>query len=707
MASSETWTRWRYRYIPDKFVGEILSKSWIDTLIPVMILAGVVTVFSIAMPGFLAASSLSDIARIYGEYLIIIVGITVVMMAGGIDLTVGSTFALCNLVALLVINSMEVNLALGIPAVMLVGGLVGLINGVLIGYLGMRAFLTTLVMLILIRAVVDHGLLDYGQVIARGFNASATWEFMAIGDVFGVPSSLAVAVVIAIVGHIVLTRMRFGWHVSAVGGSRRSAYNAGIRVKRTICATYVLSGLLTGLAATFYAARMSSASADVGKGLEVTMLTAAVLGGISLGGGRGSITKAVIGAMIVLLVQNSLIRMGLSSGTSSLVLGLLLLAAVAVDVRWVKNRHKVLARAYVSPTYFRLPPLPETAAGSDSDYALNDKLRGVEAIGLGELDGPEDVIFDQNDNLYCGSRHGDVIRFFAPDHKRWEVFAHIGGHPLGFAFDREGNLHTCVGGMGLFRISPAGEVTKLSDETNRSLLSIVDDSRLRLADDLDIASDGKVYFSEATVRYEMYDWMVDALEGRGNGRIICYDPKTNSSRTMLPDLQLPNGICVEKGGQSLLFAETWGCRITRWYFDGPNKGRKEIVVDNLPGYPDNINRASDGTYWCALCGMRAPVFDLALRMPDFRRRMVRKVGRDDWLYPNMNTGCVIKFDADGNILDVLWDLGGEAHPMITSIREHKGWLYLGGIYNNRVGKYRIPGADPNWTSLDDYWGERT
>ncbi|HRP77510.1 MAG TPA: SMP-30/gluconolactonase/LRE family protein [Aquamicrobium sp.] len=706
MASSETWTRWRYRYIPDKFVGEILSKSWIDTLIPVMILAGVVTVFSIAMPGFLAASSLSDIARIYGEYLIIIVGITVVMMAGGIDLTVGSTFALCNLVALLVINSMEVNLALGIPAVMLVGGLVGLINGVLIGYLGMRAFLTTLVMLILIRAVVDQGLLDYGQVIARGFNASATWEFMAIGDVFGVPSSLVVAVVIAIVGHIVLTRMRFGWHVSAVGGSRRSAYNAGIRVKRTICATYVLSGLLTGLAATFYAARMSSASADVGKGLEVTMLTAAVLGGISLGGGRGSITKAVIGAMIVLLVQNSLIRMGLSSGTSSLVLGLLLLAAVAVDVRWVKNRHKVLARAYVSPTYFRLPPLPETAAGSDSDYALNDKLRGVEAIGLGELDGPEDVIFDQNDNLYCGSRHGDVIRFFAPDHKRWEVFAHIGGHPLGFAFDREGNLHTCVGGMGLFRISPAGEVTKLSDETNRSLLSIVDDSRLRLADDLDIAPDGKVYFSEATVRYEMYDWMVDALEGRGNGRIICYDPKTNSSRTMLPDLQLPNGICVEKGGQSLLFAETWGCRITRWYFDGPNKGRKEIVVDNLPGYPDNINRASDGSYWCALCGMRAPVFDLALRMPDFRRRMVRKVGRDDWLYPNMNTGCVIKFDADGNILDVLWDLGGEAHPMITSIREHKGWLYLGGIYNNRVGKYRIPGADPNWTSLDDYWGER-
>lgn len=704
MAASETWTRWRYRYVPDKLVGEILAKNWIDTLIPVVILAGVLTFFSVQMPGFLAGSNLSDIAQIYGEYLIIIVGITFVMMAGGIDLTVGSVFALCNLAALLLINSMEVNLAIGIPAIMLLGGMIGLINGVLIGYLGMRAFLTTLVMLIIVRAVVDQGLLDYGQIISRGFNASPAWEFMAIGSLFGIPSSLIVAAVIVLIGHLVLTRMRFGWHVMAVGGSRRSAYNAGIRVKRTICLTYVLSGVLTGLAATFYAARLSSAGTDVGKGLEVTMLTAAVLGGISLGGGRGSIVKAMLGALIILLVQNSLIRMGLTSGTSSLVLGGLLLLAVAIDVRWVKNRHKVLARAYVAPTYFRLPELPETRAGSDSAYALNDKLRGVEAIGLGELDGPEDVIFDRDDNLYCGSRHGDIIRFFAPDHTRWEVFAHIGGHPLGLAFDAEGNLHTCVGGMGLYKITPQHEVIKLSDETNRSLLSVVDDSRLRLADDLDIAPDGRIFFSEATVRYEMYDWMVDALEGRGNGRIICYDPRNNSSRTVLPNLQLPNGICVERSGQSILFAETWGCRITRWFFDGPRKGQTEVVVANLPGYPDNINRASDGTYWCALCGMRSPVFDLALRMPGFRKRMVQKVGRDDWLYPNMNTGCVIKFDAQGTILDVLWDLGGEAHPMITSIREHKGYLYLGGIYNNRVGRYQIPGADPNWTSNDDYWG---
>lgn len=709
MSASEVYARYRYRLIPDHVVGEILAKTWIDNAIPVLILAIVVAVFSVWMPDFLSFAGLSDIARVFGEYLFISVGMTFVMMAGGIDLSVGSNFALCNLVALALINYLQLPLGVGIVASMLAGGLVGLVNGILIGYLRLRAFLTTLVVLIIVRAVVDMLLLQYSMTIGQGFNPSTGWEFMAIGDVYGVPSSLVFAAVIAIVAHVVLTRARFGWHVLAVGGSRRSAYNAGIHVRRTVCATYVISGLLVGLSASFYAARLSSAGSDVGMGMEVTVLTAVVLGGISLGGGRGSIVKAVLGTIIVLLVQNSLIRIGLRSGASSLVLGGILLLAVAIDVRWLKNRSKILARAYVSPTYFKLPPLPETAADSGGDYALNDKLRGVGAIGLGDLDGPEDVIFDKDENLYCGSRHGDIIRFFGPDHKRWEIFAHIGGHPLGMAFDAEGNLHTCVGGMGLYKITPDPErkVTKLSDETNRSLFSIIDDSRLRLADDLDIAPDGRVFFSEATVRYEMYDWMVDALEARGNGRIICYNPADGSSRTVLPDLQLPNGICVEASGNSLLYAETWGCRITRWWFDGPNKGKREVVIDNLPGYPDNINRASDGAYWCALCGMRSPVFDLALRLPDFRRRMVLKVARDDWLYPNMNTGCVIKFDARGNILDVLWDLGGEAHPMITSIREHKGHLYLGGIYNNRVGKYRIPGADPNWTSLESYWSGKS
>jgi ribose transport system permease protein len=84
--------------------------------------------------------------------------------------------------------------------------------------------------------------------------------------------------------------------------------------------------------------------------------------------------------------------------------------------------------------------------------------------------------------------------------------------------------------------------------------------------------------------------------------------------------------------------------------------------------------------------------------------MVMQIARDEWLYPNMNTGGVIKFDLSGQIVQSLWDGVGERHPQVTSIREHKGYLYLGGIFNNRIGRYKIPGADPDWTGPGAYWG---
>ena len=305
----------------------------------------------------------------------------------------------------------------------------------------------------------------------------------------------------------------------------------------------------------------------------------------------------------------------------------------------------------------RCPRAPTTEPGSP--FALNDKLANVEVIGLAEVEGPEDVIVDRNGHLYCGNRYGDVVRFFGPDHKRWEIFAHIGGGPLGLAFDRDDNLVVCVSGMGLYMVRPDREVVKLTDETNRSWFSIIDDSRMRFADDLDIAPDGRIFFSEATLRFDITEWAVDALEARGNGRILCYDPRNKSTRTLISNLQFPNGICVTNDGQSILFAETWGCRVQRYWFAGPKAGKRELVIDNLPGYPDNINRASDGNYWLALVGMRSPAFDLAWRMPDLRQRMVNRIPHDEWLYPNMNTGCVFKFDETGRILDCLWDRHGD------------------------------------------------
>jgi ribose transport system permease protein len=498
--------------------------------------------------------------------------------------------------------------------------------------------------------------------------------------------------------------LRPGWHVTAIGGSRRSAYNSGIPVRRTIALCYTASGALTAIGALFFAARLGTVGGDVGVGLEVTVLTATVLGGISLGGGKGSVAKALVGTLIVLFVINGLTTLSVSGGVNRMVLAAVLLVAATIDIRWLKNRTRIISKVYVSPTYHGLAAAISTKPGS-GPFAQNDKLRDVSLIGLGRIEAPEDVILDRNDNLYAGSRHGDIIRFLAPDYQEMEVFAHIGGQPLGMAFDRQDNLYVCIGGMGLYRITPDRKVEKVTDETNRSLYSVNDDSRLRLADDLDIADDGRIFFSEATVRYEMHEWPVDGLEARGNGRIICYNPNNGTTRTVLRGLKFPNGICIASDGKSILFAETFGCSIKRYWFDGPDTGKIETVIDNLPGYPDNINLASDGNYWLAMVGMRSPALDLAWRMPGFRKRMGKRVPIDEWLFPNINTGCVIKFNERGEVLDSLWDLRGVNHPMITSMREHRGYLYLGGIANNRIGRYKLADADPDFIQYDRRWGK--
>ncbi len=107
-----------------------------------------------------------------------------------------------------------------------------------------------------------------------------------------------------------------------------------------------------------------------------------------------------------------------------------------------------------------------------------------------------------------------------------------------------------------------------------------------------------------------------------------------------------------------------------------------------------------------MVGMRAPALDVALKMPGFRRRMARRIAPDEWLFPNINTGCIVRFDESGQVLETMWDLGGENHPMITSMREHKGHLYIGGIFNNRIGRLALAWADKSWTGPRSYWGPR-
>ncbi|WP_319532642.1 SMP-30/gluconolactonase/LRE family protein [uncultured Cohaesibacter sp.] len=695
----------RYRFFPDHVVGEMLSKSWIDNAIPFTFMVVVVGVIGLLLPNFFTGSNISILARQYGEIALVVLAMTTVILVGGIDLSVGSNFALANFLMLYFLNLAHFSVGVSALLTVLITSGVGLVNGLLVGYMRLRAFLTTLVTLIIVRAVVDLLLLEYAQDMSMSFYSSPLWDMMGLGGVGIFPFSFVVVAVVAVIAHIAFSRSGPGWRLLAIGGSRRSAYNMGLPVKRIVCSAYVISGALVGMAGVLYAARLSGAGTDTGIGLEISALTAAILGGNSLGGGRGSVPKALMGAVTVLVLTNGVLRLGLNSGSGPMVLGLALLFAVFVDVRWMKNRHKLLSKVYVSPTLMEMPEARPTDKGP---FEVNDRLSDVDVIALGEVESPEDVILDEDDNLYSGNRHGDIIRYMAPDYKNHEVFAHIGGSPLGMSFDKQGNLLVCVGGMGLYMVAKADRsVSKVTDETNRSLFSVVDDSRLRLADDLDVAPDGKVYFSEATIRYEMHDWPVDALESRGNGRIICYDPATKKTRTVLKNLIFPNGVCTSHDGQSILFAESWGCRINRYWLEGPNKGKLEVLADKLPGYPDNINRASDGTYWVAIMGMRSPALDLALRMPSFRRRMARRIAADQWLYPNLNIGCVARFNDKGEFIESLWDRHAANHPMITSMREHKGWLYLGGITNNRIGRIRLEGMDETWSGWSSYWGDKS
>ncbi|WP_193176149.1 ABC transporter permease [Oricola nitratireducens] len=707
MTLRERLQAWRYNLIPDHVIGEILSKRWTDNAIPFLALVITVATFGSIIPGFFKLYSLQESTRQLGEFSLVVIGLTVVMLGGGIDLAVGSIFALSAFAAVSTFFIFEQPVWLAFAASLATGFVFGAINGYLIGFLRLRAFITTLVTFIIGRALYDILVVSFGSKIQLSMASSDAWDYIGDGTLLGVSIPVLSAIALAIVTHIALTRSRPGWHVLAVGGSRRSAHNAGIQVRLTVFLTYVFSGLCSAAAGFLIATRLSGAGPGTGHGLEILALTAAVVGGNSLGGGRGSVVKGLMGAVIVLVMTNGLIRLGYGTGTNQMVLGILLAVAVTIDIRWLKNRHKVLNEVYVAPVYLKMGEPQSAVPGSGTPYELNNRLSEAGHIGLGELEGPEDVILDRDDNLYCGTRHGEIVRFFAPDYTRSEVFAHIGGFPLGLAFDREGNLISCVGAMGLYSISPDREVTKLSAETRRSWTSIQDDARLRDPNDLDIAPDGKIYFTDSTKRYDAHDWALDSIENRGTGRLLVYDPKDGSTTTLLDGYRYTNGVCMAHDNKSLFFAESWRCRIHRYWIEGPKAGTAECVIQDMPGYTDNINRASDGTYWMAWLGMRTPSFDLSLRHPAMRKRMTRRLPQDEWLFPNINTGGVVKFDENCNIVQTMADLSGHAHPMVTSMREHKGHLFIGGILNNRVGRFRIEGANPDWDANEAYWGKRT
>jgi ribose transport system permease protein len=695
------------RFSPRLLLSELLLKQWFEPVIPFTVMIGLWLYFALTVPDYATVQNSLSLLRLFAEFGFIALAMGFCLISGGIDLSVGAIFAFCNFSALYFLLVLELPVGFACLATLAVGAALGSVNGFLIGYLKTRPFLTTLVTLIILRASVNLLNTSYAQVFATNSVDSDAWDFLGTGNVLGVPINAATLFVVLLICHIFLSRSRYGWHLTAIGASRKAARHAGIRVRFILFFAYLLSGLLCAASGIFYAARQSSTDSTTGVGWEFQALTAVVLGGISLAGGKGTVWRAMIGALIIFLLINGLVRMGIPGYVGSAVTGIILLVAVGVDVKWAKNRGKAIQKIYVNPAFVSLSPAPTVQPGSRSPYAQNDRLIGAQAIGLNQVEGPEDVILDRQDRLYGSTRDGNIIRFSGHDFERREVFAHIGGRPLGMQFDRDENLIVCVAGMGVYGVRPNGEVFKVTDETNRTWYKLNDDSRLRMADDLDIAPDGKIYFSDCTTRYEMTTNTLDIIESRPNGRLVCYDPATKVTRTIINQFYFPNGVCVSHDGRSLLIASTSLCKVFRHWLAGPSRGKTEVLIDELPGNPDNINRASDGNYWLALVGIRTPTFDLAARNPGFRLRMVKEVPADEWLAPALNHGCVLKFNEGGEALESWWDPTGISHSTLTSMREHKGHLYLGGLENNRIGRIKLDGVDESWTDYDAYWGSKS
>ena len=239
--------------------------------------------------------------------------------------------------------------------------------------------------------------------------------------------------------------------------------------------------------------------------------------------------------------------------------------------------------------------------------------------------------------------------------------------------------------MGVIRVNHDGTTELLSNQVPRSRFSLHDDSAMRFADDLDVAPDGSIYVSDFSSRVGAAEYPIELVEMRANGRLIRIDPD-GTSEVVIKNYAFPNGVCTSQDGQSILVASTLLYRVDRLWIAGPKKGQLEPVLQNLPGCPDNINRASDGNYWMTFVAMRTPLSDLINRYPKIRRRMTKELPVDDWLLPQLNVSCVLKFNEAGEILRVMWDETLENYPMVTSVKEYDGVLYLGGINNNRLGR---------------------
>ena len=309
--------------------------------------------------------------------------------------------------------------------------------------------------------------------------------------------------------------------------------------------------------------------------------------------------------------------------------------------------------------------------------APNQLLDRAELLAKGEISGPEDVDADPQGRIYGGTLDGRIIRIDAQGHVT--TLARTGGRPLGMDWDSHGNLIICDAFKGLLSLSPSGELN--------TLLREVDGIPLNFPDDVEIARDGKIYFSDASTRHDLKHHMLDMFEARPWGHRIEYDPTTGKARTLLKGLYFANGIALSKDDSFVLVNETYRYRITRYWLKGPKSGQHDIFIDNLPGFPDGVSSSGRGTFWVALPTVRNHQLD-SLHPHPLLKNLVAKL--PDALRPTPPSfGLVLELDENAGILRSLQDPDGNHYPFITSAQERDGALYLGSLENDSIARLSL------------------
>ncbi|MCC2957489.1 SMP-30/gluconolactonase/LRE family protein [Massilia sp. IC2-477] len=335
----------------------------------------------------------------------------------------------------------------------------------------------------------------------------------------------------------------------------------------------------------------------------------------------------------------------------------------------------------VDPVAWKALPAP----GYTGPYAANDKLGQQRFIALEGGQGPEHVLAAPDGRIYTGLQDGRILRMQADGSGR-ELVASTGGRPLGLAFDAQAALIVADAIKGLLSIAPDGATTVLSDT--------VDGSPIAFANSVTVAPDGRIYFTDSSTRFTPGRWggteeaaLLEVLEQSATGRVLEYDPATRMTRIVAHGFSLANGIAVGGDGRSLYVAESgryrvWKIAMASDRLDiGIASTEASVLLDNLPGFPDNLTRGRGGRIWLGLAGQRNALDAMGER--PFLRKLVLRVPRALWRMPRAY-GHVLAFTDDGAVVASLQDPGG-ASLAITGATETDERLYLHNVDGKALG----------------------